>query len=309
MASGKTPKRKYKKNDIIRLSVMAVCAVVFVVCVVNLIRIFAEYKQSENYYNRINNGFDNSPANVANGFSILPMSSYVSASPLLSYKNQKNNPGTIHVDDPSEVPVVPCGNAEFQHKLAMLKELYAHNSDVFGYIQIEDTKISYPVMQGPDNYYYLKRGTNKKYLSVGSIFADYRNSRTVTENKNLILYGHNMLNGSMFHDLARFDKELHSDAESFFKSHDEIRLTTFDGIYIFKIFAFIHTDENDPYLITNFFSDAEFLEYCNSEAARSMYDTGIKISAGDTVLTLSTCVNGKPTERYACHAKLIGVQR
>ena len=77
MASGKTPKRKYKKNDIIRLSVMAVCAVVFVVCVVNLIRIFAEYKQSENYYNRINNGFDNSPANVANGFSILPMSSYV----------------------------------------------------------------------------------------------------------------------------------------------------------------------------------------------------------------------------------------
>ena len=84
MASGKTPKRKYKKNEIIRLSVMAVCAVVFVVCVANLIRIFAEYKQSEDYYNKINSGFDNSPANVANGFSIFPRSSYASASPLSS---------------------------------------------------------------------------------------------------------------------------------------------------------------------------------------------------------------------------------
>ena len=92
MASGKTPKRKNKKNEIIRLSVMAVCAVVFVVCVANLIRIFAEYKQSEDYYNKINSGFDNSPANVANGFSILPMSSYASASPLSSYKNQKTIP-------------------------------------------------------------------------------------------------------------------------------------------------------------------------------------------------------------------------
>ncbi len=302
-------KRRYNKKNIIRIAVMVICAMVFAVCIVNILKILYEYIESENYYEELNRGFDYSPANVANGFSILPMTGYGAADPLGNYINQKNSPGDIHIEKPSGDYVVLPGNAEFRLMTAKLREYYSQNSDVYGYIQIDDTKISYPIMQGTDNDFYLSHGLNKRYLKVGSIMTDYRNSRTITENRNLIIYGHNMLNGSMFHDLARFDKDLHRDAEAFFRSHDEIVVSTFDGIYTFKIFSFYHTDDEDPYLVINFFSDAEFLEYCNTAIDRSMYNTGISIGKDDIVLTLSTCVNGKPTERYACHAKLVSIQK
>lgn len=286
-----------------------ICAAIFVVCIFNILKIFYEYWESEKYYDELNQGFDYSPANVANGFSILPMTEYLTASPLKNYINQKNSPGDIHIDAPSGDYVIVPGNAEVQRMMANLRDLYAQNSDVFGYIQIDDTRISYPIMLGPDNEYYLNRGLNKKYLKVGSIMADCDTKRKVTDNRNLIIHGHNMLNGSMFHDLARFDNELHDDAEKFFLAHDEVRISTFDGIFTFKIFSFYHTTEDDPYLINTFPSDAEFLDYCNRAIKKSIYNTGMSVGKDDIILTLSTCVNGKPDERYACHAKLISVQK
>lgn len=308
MSEANVKKRRYNKNDIIRYAVMAVCALIFIVCIVELLGIFAEYRESDKHYDDINQAFEYSPLNAANGFTIFPMVGNASATPLASYQSQKNNPGAIHISNSGSYDV-STGNAEFQRDLAMLNSLYGQNSDTFGYIRIDDTKINYPIMQGPDNDYYLQRGFNKKYLKVGSIFADYRNSRSITENKNIIIFGHNMLNGSMFHDLARLDRDLHRDADQYLSEHDEIRISSFDGIYIFKIFAFYHTTDEDPYLVTNFFSDAAFLSYCNTAIEKSMHDTGITVGADDIILTLSTCVNGKPTERYACHAKLVEIKK
>lgn len=308
MSEANVKKSRYNKNDIIRYAVMALCAVIFIVCIVELLGIFAEYRESDKHYNDINQAFEYSPLNAANGFTIVPMVGNASAAPLASYQSQKNNPGAIHISNSGDYNV-STGNAEFQRDLAMLNSLYGQNSDTFGYIRIDDTKINYPIMQGPDNDYYLQRGFNKKYLKVGSIFADYRNSRSITENKNIIIFGHNMLNGSMFHDLARLDRDLHRDADQYLREHDEIRISSFDGIYIFKIFAFYHTTDEDPYLVTNFFSDAAFLSYCNTAIEKSMHDTGITVGADDIILTLSTCVNGKPTERYACHAKLVEIKK
>ncbi len=299
-------KKRISKNDVIRYCIMTLCAVVFVIAVANIWSIFDGYRRAENAYKEIADGFDNIVKNTASGFSIQPMSAMSSSAPMENYDVQQSSPGNINAGSPSYI--VQDGTVEFQSKLKYLNELKSQNSDIYGFIQIDGTEINYPLVQAEDNEYYLKRGFNKKYSGNGSIFVDYRNSRTVGENKNIVIYGHNMLNGSMFHDIARFDKALHDDAEEYFFSHDEIKITAFDGIYTFKIFAFYHTTDVDPFVEINFYSDEAFDRYCSTAIGRSMYDTGIEVGAGDTTITLVTCVNGKPHERYACHAKLIKVQ-
>lgn len=80
------------------------------------------------------------------------------------------------------------------------------NNDVIGWIYIEGTDISYPVLCGRDNQQYLFQSYEKKYLTAGSIFIDYRCSRDFTDSRTVV-YGHNMHNGSMFGKLDKFTKE------------------------------------------------------------------------------------------------------
>lgn len=86
------------------------------------------------------------------------------------------------------------------------------NNDVIGWIYLEDTDISYPLLCGRDNQQYLFQSYEKKYLTAGSIFIDYRCSRDFTDSRTVV-YGHNMHNGSMFGKLDKFTKE------SYMKKH------------------------------------------------------------------------------------------
>ena len=84
-----------------------------------------------------------------------------------------------------------------------LPALQAVNEDVVGWIQIPDTVISYPLMHGENNDLYLDHTWDLKTNAVGAIFMDYRNSGDLSD-FNTIIYGHNMLNGSMFAGLSHF---------------------------------------------------------------------------------------------------------
>ena len=86
------------------------------------------------------------------------------------------------------------------------------NDDIIGWIYIEGTDISYPVLCGRDNKQYLFQSYEKKYLTAGSIYIDYRCSRDFTDSRTVV-YGHNMHNGSMFGKLDKFTKE------SYMKEH------------------------------------------------------------------------------------------
>ena len=86
------------------------------------------------------------------------------------------------------------------------------NDDIIGWIYIEDTDISYPLLCGRDNQQYLFQSYEKKYLTAGSIYIDYRCSRDFTDSRTVV-YGHNMHNGSMFGKLDKFTKE------SYMKKH------------------------------------------------------------------------------------------
>lgn len=177
--------------------------------------------------------------------------------------------------------------------LKKYKDLYNQNKDLAGWLSIEGTNIDYPVMQtGEDNAdYYLHYDFNKKESDHGSLFLDSRND-FVNRDTNLIVYGHNMRDGSMFGGLKSFmDK-------NYFDQHKEI---VFDTIYEkarYRIVAVCLSKVNyqDDYTFRyyNFLnagSKEDFNAYLANIQQLTVFDQTIDISYGDELLTLSTCNN------------------
>lgn len=161
-----------------------------------------------------------------------------------------------------------------------------------GWILIEDTNIDYPVMQTPtDPTYYLKHDFEKNYTDYGCPFMQ-ADCDALAPSDNLILYGHNMKDGSMFADLAKYR------SKDFWQSHKTVWFDTALGSCAYEIFAVIHTtvqaDTADAFPFYRFVDAAtpeEFADYVSACQARALYDTGISAKYGDKLLTLSTCDN------------------
>src|SRR5699024_3340385 len=111
------------------------------------------------------------------------------------------------------------------------EELLKVNEDTVGWITIEDTKIDYPIMQTDNNTDYLRTSFYGDDLLAGSVFLDYRNDLTSGENRNLIVYGHRMKDGSMFEHLEKYLDE------DFFHSHSSFTFDTLYESYEAEVFA------------------------------------------------------------------------
>ena len=184
------------------------------------------------------------------------------------------------------------------------RNLYLENSDMVGWIQIEGTRIDYPVMQTPaDPNYYLKHDFEKNYTDYGCPFMQ-ADCDALAPSDNLIIYGHNMKNGSMFADLAKYG------SKDFWQAHKTVWFDTELGSSAYEIFAVIHTtvqaDSADAfpfYRFVNAASPEEFADYVSACKARVLYDTGISAEYGDKLLTLSTCDNITDNGRLLVIAK------
>lgn len=184
------------------------------------------------------------------------------------------------------------------------RNLYLENSDMVGWIQIEGTNIDYPVMQTPaDPTYYLKHDFEKNYTDYGCPFMQV-DCDALAPSDNLIIYGHNMKDGSMFADLAKYR------SKDFWQTHKTVCFDTELGSYAYEIFAVIHTtvqaDAADAfpfYRFVNAASPEDFADYVSACKARALYDTGISAEYGDKLLTLSTCDNITDNGRLLVIAK------
>ena len=182
-----------------------------------------------------------------------------------------------------------------------LKELQAKNPDVVAWIVIPDTPISYPVLQGEDNAFYLKHNWKKERNSGGSIFMECQNSPDFTD-FNTLIYGHRMRDSSMFNSLQHYE-----DAD-YLAEHPRIYIVTNEGVLVYEIFASGKVTITDPvyWLIT----DQEhykqhMIEFCVQNSA---VDTGIVPTAEDTLLTLSTCTSMRGSDyRWVVSAIRIGM--
>lgn len=186
------------------------------------------------------------------------------------------------------------------------RNLYLENSDMVGWILIEDTNIDYPVMQTPaDPNYYLKHDFERNYTDYGCPFMQ-ADCDALAPSDNLIIYGHNMKDGSMFADLAKYG------SKDFWQSHKTVRFDTVLGNCAYEIFAVIHTtvqaDDADAFPFYRFVDAAapeDFAAFVSACKARALYDTGISAQYGDKLLTLSTCDNITDNGRWLVIGKRI----
>lgn len=180
-----------------------------------------------------------------------------------------------------------------------ISSLKLKNSDTIGYLKINGTNINYPVVQSSDNDYYLKHSFDKSYNQAGWIFLDYRNNINKLD-KSTIIYGHNMLNGTMFSNLTKMlDKSFFYD-----NNNTYINLITENKTTIWKIFSVYVTNPDTYYMTIGFSSSNEYSDFLNNIKNKSIYDFEENINSDDKILTLSTCTNLN-TKRLVVHAKLI----
>lgn len=285
-----------------KLLVVFLCIAIFIYCISELTGIVSDYQRSDDLYTDIGLGYLTSLNGSTDG-NVSQIVLSVADVPMANYDYTKLNGVTVYPPVSSGINKVT--NAKFQKLLAEIEGLRDRNSDTYGFISIPNTKINYPLVQCSDNDYYLKHAFDKGPSAVGAIFIDFRNKPTITDNRNVIIYGHNMTNGSMFCDVTKF-----LDEAFFMNTDNDIEITTFDGHYTFRVFSAYATNKYDNYFRTYFATDEEFVNFCYDREAKSYYHRDdISFSPDDLIITLSTCILGNESGRYAIHAKLIKVEK
>lgn len=185
------------------------------------------------------------------------------------------------------------------------KTLYEKNKKLIGWLKIDDTNIDYPVMQTVNNEYYLDHNFNQEYDKNGSLFLD-KDCDVVQRNTNLIIYGHHMKSGKMFGGLNKYS------SEEYARKHSEIQFDTiykkgtYEVMYVFR--SKIYNEEDVVFKYYKFLdaaSEKEFDSNMQEMEALSLYDTGVKASYGDELLTLSTCDNSETDGRFVVVAKRV----
>lgn len=178
------------------------------------------------------------------------------------------------------------------------------NSDCWGYVVMSDSNIKYPIMKAKNNDYYLNRLYNGEISKAGSIFADYRLKDNYSDNRNVVLYGHCMSDGSMFRSIKLFfdSANRYSRAQTM-----EITIVTADSVYVYEYFAGYRA-EGDAF--TNCYTinsnNKAFYNFLRGRRALNTISKDVYYDADSKIITLVTCTNipSKPGERYVLHGIL-----
>lgn len=285
-----------------RLAIVLLCVAIFIYCVSELSGIVNDYQRGEDLYGDISKEY-NSIINGNTDGNVSQIVLSASDTPMANYADVLLNGTQIYQPTPPTFDRVT--SAKFQALLAKIQELSSKNGDTFGYIYIPNSKINYPLVHCANNDFYLKHAFDGHPSDVGAIFIDFRNNKSIKNNQNVIIYGHNMMNGSMFCDATKFLEK-----DFFMNPENKIEITTFDGHYTFEVFSAYATSKYDNYFRTGFSSGEEFVKFCYDREEKSYYHReNISFTPDDLIITLSTCILGNDDGRYAIHAKLIKVEK
>lgn len=157
--------------------------------------------------------------------------------------------------------------------------------------------IPYPIAQAPDNDYYLTHLFTGEKNKVGSIFLDYRNQRDFSD-KNTIIYGHNMLDGSMFSSLTNYAEQ------SYYESYPQMTLFTPRGNYSLQLFAGIVLDGSEDTIRFTFTDNDDFSNYIRMLKENSTFTSSVSVMPEDPIVTLSTCSYTFNNARYVLFGRL-----
>lgn len=169
------------------------------------------------------------------------------------------------------------------------------NPDYVGYIYIEDTRVDYPIVQkttAEQKEYYLTHNFLGQDAKAGSIFLDYRCVLGGDQQStNLVIYGHNMRDESMFGELKKY-----KDEDGYYSKHPIIQLSSQYETSLYKIFSVfvedVNVDNTEQFQYYNqigFNSEDEFYYYVNGCKQRTLISNDVDVTYGDSLVTLSTC--------------------
>lgn len=288
---GLFPQKGDAGGEVARKCIFLFSAAVFLVCLVLIVLYFVDVFRADSMYEDIG-------------------SSYHARQPEL-VTEAATEPQTGETQEPTE---------KIYSLLPGAAELLAMNEETAGWITIPDTKVDYPVMHHlndqPGEEYYLYRNMQKEDSKPGSIFLDYRCSfdqvgtdgtLETPNSDNLIIYGHNMRDGSMFGTLKYYRTD-----ENYYEQHPIIQLNSNYETYQYKIFGYFIADAEDTtdtrfdyWNDIDFEDEAAFYDYVNEVKRRSLRLTNIDVQYGDPLLTLSTCNSVFDTARLVIVARRV----
>ena len=194
-------------------------------------------------------------------------------------------------------------SAELPENPIDFKALKKKNPDIYAWITIENTQVDYPIVQAyeEDDGFYLDHNINKQYDINGSIYTERANSLDFSD-PNTLIYGHNMLDGSMFQNLHKFRKK------DFFDNNKYITIYTEGHILKYEIFAAYKSDNRHILNTFDFSKSQVFKEYLkNAQNPKSLEvnKRSVKMDENDKIITLSTCIGNETAYRYLVQGVLI----
>lgn len=286
----KTSKKKKnaKRNRIIYNSLLVLFIAIFIGCAIYLISYFMESKKSED---------------TVDGLKDLVISDDEEDEVVFD----SNYREVIVATETDAGQVEEKKYIDFDGTLVQKKyaRLYKQNNDFIGWIKIDDTDIDYPVMQSMyEEEYYIYRDFDKQSSSAGTLFID--TSSDVIMSDNILIYGHNMHTGKMFHDLLEYE------SEEFYKNHKTFTFNTIHGDGTYEVIAAfrakIYEVDYTGFKYYQFFdasSEEEFMNYVKNCVSMTPYTIVNDVEYGDKLITLSTCAYHTTNGRFVVVAKKI----
>jgi sortase B len=176
--------------------------------------------------------------------------------------------------------------------------LHQINPDIRAWIFIEGTRVNFPVVQASNNSYYLYVSYNDEYNSAGSIFMDCANDSAFTD-QNTVIYGHAMLDGTMFASLSRYKNQ------SFYEAHPLIMITTETGeTYYYQVFS-VNILEAAYNYRQSAYGSSDFTALIEYLRAHSLIASNAAVDADSRIITLSTCTDAIENGRLVIFGVLL----
>ena len=266
-----------KKN--IYLVIALVCLVVAVVAIIYVVRYYGVLKQGDDAYASLQ----------------AEVESVVVPTP---------EPETVPEETTQEPTQEPVDPDENMNRVIDFDTLQAEtNEDIYAWIYIPDTNVDYPVLQHPtDDTYYLNYNIDGTKGYPGCIYSEIENSKGF-DDFNTVLYGHNMKNGSMFHDLHQYKDEL------FLEEHPNIYIYMPDKTLKYEIYAAYQYDDRHLLYSFDYGSEKGRQGYLDDilgiKSMSAVFNKDAEVTSDSHILTLSTCVGGQSTRRFLVQGVLL----
>ena len=265
-------KSKKKQNKLLYIILLVVFAAVLAVVSVIMMRDKHVEKTAEELYQDLGSGDggsgDSEPAYVDSGDSTLSV---------LGIK-------------------VPYKNLDWD----LMKET---NQDIYAWIYIPGTNVDYPIVQHPeDNDYYLNHNLDGSDGYPGCIFTENYNTKDFKD-KNTVIYGHDMNDRTMFDTLHDYEDE------AFFQENRYAYIYLPEEVLVYDIFAAYEASAEHILSSHNFINEVRYQEYLDGVfQMRNMGDhfrEGVEVGVQNHIITLSTCIDLKPDNRYLVQGVLV----